>query len=63
VVDAIKAVTDLLPDAGALTSLASAANLATVDTVVDAIKVQTDKFTNLPVLTAGGTGGQGYGAP
>lgn len=44
-------------------ALATAANLATVDTVVDAIKVQTDKFTNLPVLTAGGTGGQGFGAP
>lgn len=41
VVDAIKAVTDLLPDAGALTSLATAANLATVDTVVDAILVDT----------------------
>lgn len=59
----VKAVTDALPDAGALTSLATAANLATVDTVVDAIKVQTDKFTNLPTLTAGGTGGQEFGAP
>jgi hypothetical protein len=37
VVDAIKAVTDLLPDAGALTSLATAAALATVDSNVDAI--------------------------
>jgi hypothetical protein len=27
------------------------------------VKAQTDKFANLPVLTAGGTGGQGYGAP
>lgn len=37
VVDAIKAVTDLLPDAGALSSLSTAAALATVDSVVDAI--------------------------
>lgn len=44
VVDAIKAVTDLLPDAGALTSLATAANLATVDTAVDAIKAKTDSL-------------------
>jgi hypothetical protein len=43
-VAAIKAVTDLLPDAGALTSLATASALATVDTVVDAIKVTTDKL-------------------
>jgi hypothetical protein len=54
-------------EAGAVTAvqngLATAANLATVDTVVDAIQAQTDKFANLPVLTAGGTGGQGYGAP
>lgn len=27
------------------------------------VKAQTDKFANLPVLTAGGAGGQGYGAP
>lgn len=44
-IDAIKAVTDALPDSGALTSLATAAALTTVDTVVDAIKVVTD---NLP---------------
>lgn len=44
-VAAIKAVTDALPDAGALTSLASAAALTTVDTVVDAIKVKTDSLT------------------
>lgn len=43
-VDAIKAVTDALPDAGALTSLASASALSTVDGVVDAIKVVTDKL-------------------
>jgi hypothetical protein len=44
-VAAIKAVTDLLPDGGALTSIATAANLATVDTVVDAIKAKTDSLT------------------
>lgn len=37
VVDAIKAVTDNLPDSGALTSLATASALATVDANVDAI--------------------------
>jgi hypothetical protein len=37
----IKTVTDLLPDAGALTSLATAAALATVDGVVDAILLDT----------------------
>ena len=53
---AIKAVTDLLPDAGALTSLATQASVNTIDdlldtevaaikTVVDAIKLSTD---NLP---------------
>lgn len=76
VVDAIKAVTDLLPDAGALSSLATAANLATVDTVVDAVKAKTDSLTFTTAgmvdsavkrvgdttLTAAGTGGQGYGA-
>lgn len=41
---AIKTVTDALPDAGALTSLATAAALGTVDTVVDAIKVKTDQL-------------------
>jgi hypothetical protein len=41
VVDAIKAVTDNLPDSGALTSIAQAAALATVDTNVDAILVDT----------------------
>ena len=44
-VAAIKSVTDNLPNGGALTSLASAAALATVDTVVDAIKVKTDSLT------------------
>lgn len=45
VVDAIKLVTENLPDAGALTSIAQAAALATVDTVVDAVKDKTDKLT------------------
>jgi hypothetical protein len=47
-ISAIKAVTDALPNAGALTSLATAANLATVsgyiDTEVAAIKAVTDKL-------------------
>ena len=37
VADAIKAVTDNLPDSGALSSLATASALSTVDTVVDSI--------------------------
>ena len=37
VVDAVKAVTDNLPDSGALSSLATASALSTVDTVVDSI--------------------------
>jgi phage baseplate assembly protein W len=41
VVDAIKAVTDALPDSGALSSLATAAALATVDGIVDSILVDT----------------------
>lgn len=41
VVDAIKAVTDNLPDSGALSSLATAAALATVDGNVDSILVDT----------------------
>lgn len=45
-VAAIKAVTDNLPDSGALTSLATAAALATVDSNVDAILVDTG--TTLP---------------
>ena len=43
-INAIKAVTDVLPDSGALSSLATAAALATVDTVVDAVKVVTDQM-------------------
>jgi len=41
VVDAIKAVTDNLPNSGALTDLATAAALTIVDTVVDRIEVDT----------------------
>ena len=37
VVDAVKAVTDNLPDSGALSSLATASAMSTVDTVVDSI--------------------------
>jgi len=45
IIDQILADTAVIGAAGAgLTALATAANLATVDTVVDAIKVQTDKF-------------------
>lgn len=44
--DAIKAVTDLLPDSGALTSLATAANLATVDTVVGGIQSDLSNATD-----------------
>lgn len=40
-VNTIKTVTNALPDSGALTSLATASDLATVDTVVDAILVDT----------------------
>lgn len=50
VVDAIKAVTDNLPDSGALTSLATAAALATVDGNVDSILEDTG--TTLPALIA-----------
>jgi hypothetical protein len=50
-VTAIKAVTDNLPDSGALTSLATASALTTVDTVVDAIKVVTDALPNSGALS------------
>ena len=49
-ITAIKAVTDALPDAGALTSLATSAALATVDTNVDAILVDTG--TTIPATLA-----------
>lgn len=48
---AIQAVTDLLPDAGALTSIAQGSDLTVVDTVVDAIKVVTDALPNAGALT------------
>jgi hypothetical protein len=51
VVDAIKAVTDNLPDSGALSSLAQASALSTVDNNVDAILVDTD--TTIPGLISG----------
>lgn len=57
VVDAIKAVTDALPDAGALTSIAQASALATVDGVVDAIKATTDKLDDTLEDQGGGTYG------
>jgi hypothetical protein len=51
-IDAIKTVTDALPNNGALTDLATAAALATVDTVVDAIKAVTDNLPNSGALTS-----------
>jgi len=50
VVDAIKAVTDNLPNSGALSDLATAAALTTVDTVVDAIKAVTDALPDAGAL-------------
>jgi len=50
VVDAIKVVTDALPDSGALTSLSS--TLATIDGVVDAIKAVTDNLPDSGALTS-----------
>jgi hypothetical protein len=52
VVDAIKAVTDNLPNSGALTDLATAAALATVDGIVDTILVDTAELQG--DLTDGG---------
>lgn len=49
--DAVKAVTDLLPDAGALSSLATASALATVGTNVDSILVDTG--TTIPAQITG----------
>lgn len=55
VVDAIKAVTDLLPDAGALTSLATQASVNTIDDFLDteiaAIKAKTDNLPASPAAT------------
>ena len=50
-VNTIKAVTNNLPDSGALSSLATASDLATVDTVVDAILVDTG--TTIPTQITG----------
>ena len=50
VVDAVKAVTDNLPDSGALSSLATASALSTVDTVVDSILEDTG--TTIPATIA-----------
>jgi len=46
VADAIKVVTDALPNSGSLSSLATAANLATVDTVVDGIQTDLSNGTD-----------------
>lgn len=46
VADGIKAVTDVLPDSGALSSLATAAALTTVDTVVDGIQTDLSNGTD-----------------
>lgn len=69
-VTAIKAVTDLIPDGGALTTISN--NITTVDTVVDGIKAVTDLLPNagalkylLPVVPAlewGETVGRRYAA-
>ena len=47
----IKTVTDNLPDNGALTSIAQASALTTVDTVVDAIQAVTDNLPDGGALT------------
>lgn len=52
VVDGIKAVTDLIPDSGAMTSIATAAALTTVDTVVDGIKAVTDLIPDSGAMTS-----------
>lgn len=49
-IDGIKAVTDVIPDSGAMTSIATAAALATVDGNVDAILVDTG--TTIPASIA-----------
>ena len=51
VVDGIKAVTDNLPNSGALSDLATASAVTTVDTVVDGIKSVTDNLPNSGALT------------
>ena len=52
VVDGIKTVTDLLPDAGALTSLATAAATTAIQATVDGIKTVTDQLPNGGALTS-----------
>lgn len=47
-IDAIKAVTDAIPNNGAMTSVAQGSDLAVVDAIVDAILVDTD--TTIPAL-------------
>lgn len=47
IVDAIKAVTDALPDNGALSSLAQGSALATVDGIVDAVLVIAEKIDTM----------------
>ena len=49
---AIKAVTDNIPDSGAMTSIATASALTTVDTVVDAIKAVTDNIPDSGAMTS-----------
>ena len=69
---AIKATTDLLPDGGALSSLATAANLAIADALIDAIKAKTDSLTftkpleldvNMQSLAGGTITGDGKATP
>ena len=43
-VNGIKAVTDAIPDAGAMTTIATRANQITIDGKADAIKAKTDQF-------------------
>src|SRR5690606_20370572 len=71
-VDDIKAVTDNLPDSGALSSLATAAALAVVDGNVDSIKAKTDQLTfsvsgqvdaNMQSINDGEIVGDGVGTP
>jgi DNA-binding phage protein len=46
-IDAIKTVTDVIPNSGAMTSIAQETTLDTVDTVVDLIKVDTSRVDGL----------------
>jgi hypothetical protein len=55
------AVADLPTNAELATALGAADDAVLAQIAL--VKANTDKFANLPVLTAGGTGGQGYGAP